>query len=145
MARVQEALVVAGEGRNKAEAETARLKVKQTYLLLELGETKDKVSSLHSQAGRDKKVMEEDYQKALEVIFSHGYECCVFKHNIYRDHSEVPNGMLDFADPLPPVFFVNLGFPPIQAASKTTTTKALPSETTKEPMEVAAAKDQSRL
>ena len=35
-------------------------------LLLELEVSKDEVSSLHSQARKDKEAMEEDYQKALE-------------------------------------------------------------------------------
>ena len=78
---------------HKAEAETARLVVERTSLLLELRATKDEVSSLHSQAGRDKEAMEEEYQKDLEVIFSYGYGCCVFKHNICGDRLEVPNGM----------------------------------------------------
>ena len=37
----------------------------------------DEVSSLHSQASKDKEVVEEDYQKALEVIFAYGYGCFV--------------------------------------------------------------------
>ena len=37
--------------------------------MLELGEAKDEVSSLHYQAGKDKEAMEEDYQKALKMIF----------------------------------------------------------------------------
>ena len=41
--------------------------------------------------------------------FAYGYECCVFKHNICGDHPEVPEGMPDTVDPLPPVFFVNPG------------------------------------
>ena len=52
------------------EVETALLEVKRTSLLLELGATKDEVSSLHSQAGRDKEAMEEEYHKALEMIFA---------------------------------------------------------------------------
>ena len=52
------------------EAETALLEVEITSLLLELGATKDEVSSLHSQAGRDKEAMEEEYHKALEMIFA---------------------------------------------------------------------------
>ena len=95
LARVQEALAVAEEGRCKAKAETARLEVERTSLLLELEETKDEVSSLHSQASRDKEAMEEEYQKALEVIFAYGYRCCVFKHNICGDYPEVPNGIPD--------------------------------------------------
>ena len=48
LAKVQKALAAAKEGMRKAEAETAHLKVERTSLLLELGATKDKVSSLHS-------------------------------------------------------------------------------------------------
>ena len=59
-ARVQEALAVAGEAKRKVEAKISRREVKWTSLLLELGATKDKASSLHSQAGKDKEAMEED-------------------------------------------------------------------------------------
>ena len=51
--------------------------------------------------------MEEEYLKAIEVIFANGYGCCVFKHNICEDHPEVSDGMPEFADPLPLEFFVN--------------------------------------
>ena len=86
LVRVQEALAAAEEGRCKAEARTTCLEVEWTSLLLELRAAKDEVSSFHSQVGRDKEAMEEEYQKALKVIFANGYECCVFKHNICRDH-----------------------------------------------------------
>ena len=102
MARVQDALVVAEEVRRKAEAEVASLEVERTSLLLEVGATKDEVSSLQSQAGKDKAVMEEDYQKALELIFAYGYECCMFKHNICGDKLEVPDSMPDSSDPFSP-------------------------------------------
>ena len=85
MARVQGALAVLEETRCKAEVETSRLEVERTSLLLELRATKDKASSLHSQAGKDKEAMEEDYQKGQELIFAYGYGCCVFKHNICGD------------------------------------------------------------
>ena len=55
------------------------------WLLLEPEASKDEVSSLYSHAGKDKEAMEEDYQKALELIFAYGYECCAFKHNICGD------------------------------------------------------------
>ena len=85
LARVQDALAVSEEARRKAKAEAAHLEVERTSLLLEIGATKDEVSSLHSQVGKDKKAMEDDCQKALELIFSYGYGCCAFKHNICRD------------------------------------------------------------
>ena len=46
MARVQDALTVAEEAKRKVEAESTRLEVEQTFLLLELGAVK--VSSLQS-------------------------------------------------------------------------------------------------
>ena len=61
LAMVQEALAVEEEGRRKVEARTTRLEVEWISLLLELGAAKDEVSSLHSQAGRDKEAMEEEY------------------------------------------------------------------------------------
>ena len=135
LARVQEALAAAEEGRRKAKVGNARFEVERTSLLLELGASKDEVSSLHSQAGRDKESIEEEYQNALEVIFSYGYRCCVFKHNICGDHPEVLDGMLNSAYPLPP------RCPLVQAATKSITTEAPPSETTKEPMEAAVAEE----
>ena len=77
--------MIAEEARHKAEAEVARLEVERTSLILEIGVPKDEVPSLHSQVGKDKATMEEDYQKALELIFAYGYGCCMFKHNICGD------------------------------------------------------------
>ena len=91
-----------------------------TSLLLELGAAKDEASSLHSQVGKDKEAMEEDYQKALELIFAYGYGCCVFKHNICGDQPKVPDGMLDSSDSLPLEFFPNLECPLAPAATKVT-------------------------
>ena len=76
------------------------------------------MSPLYSQVGKDKEVMEEDYQKALELIFAYGYGCCVFKHNICGDQPEVLNGMPDSSDLLPPKFFANPRFPQPQQPLK---------------------------
>ena len=107
LVRVQGALAVAEEARRKTEAEVASLEVERTSLPLEVGVTKDEVSSLQSQASKDKVAREEDYQKALELIIAYGYGCCMFKHNIYGDQPKVPDGMPDSSDPLPLEFFVN--------------------------------------
>ena len=69
----------------------------------------------------------------------------MFKHNICGDHLEVPEGMLDSADPLPLEFFVNPKCPSVQAVAEAITTEAPTSEMAKECMEVAVAKDQSGL
>ena len=57
--------------------------------------------------------MEEEYQKVVEVIFTYAYRCYVFKHNIYGDLSEVPEGIPDSTNPLPHELFLNLGYPPV--------------------------------
>ena len=143
LARVQSALAATEEAKRKAESETACLEVERMSLLLEIGAAKDEVCSLQSQAGKDKEAMEEDYQKALEVIFAYSYGYCVFKHNICWDHPEVPNSMPDSSILLPPEFFVNLRCPSIPAATEDTAIGAHPSEATKEPEENASAEDQS--
>ena len=73
--------------------------------------SREKVSALHSQAGKDKEAMVEDYQRALEQIFVYGYGCCAFKHGIRGDWPRIPDGMPDSTDPLPLEFFANLGCP----------------------------------
>ena len=65
LAVAEETRAVAEKARRKVESEAARLEVDQTSLLLELGMVKDEVSSLQSQAGKDKEAIEEEYQKAL--------------------------------------------------------------------------------
>ena len=86
------------------------------------------MSSLHSQTGKDKAAIEEDYQKALELIFAYGYKCCMFKHNICGDQPEVIDGMANSFDPLPLEFFMNPRCPPVLAAIEATTTEAYQSE-----------------
>ena len=82
LASAREALAAAKEDGRRLEAEVAHLAVERMSLLLELEASKDKVSFLHSQKGKDKETMVEDYHKALEHIFAYIYECCAFKHNI---------------------------------------------------------------
>ena len=61
MTRARDALAVEEEDRCRLEAEVVYLAVERTSLLLELEASKDEVSSHHSQAGKDKEAMEEDY------------------------------------------------------------------------------------
>ena len=61
LTRVQDALVIADKAKRKVEAKVASLEVEQTSLLLEFWTTKDEVSSLQSQASKDKVTMEENY------------------------------------------------------------------------------------
>ena len=53
--------MVAEKARLKVEVEVASLEVERTSLLLEVGVTKDEVSFLQSQVGKDKAAMEKDY------------------------------------------------------------------------------------
>ena len=103
--RARDALATTEEDGCRLEIEVALLEVERTSLLLELEASKDEVSSLHFQVGKDKKAMEEDYQKALEKIFAYGYGCCAFKHSIRDDLLRIPNGMPNSTDPLPLEFF----------------------------------------
>ena len=85
LARVLDALAAAEEDGRESEAEIARLAIEKMSLLLELEASKNEVSSLHSQVGKDEEPVEEDYQKALELIFAYGYGCYAFKLGIYVD------------------------------------------------------------
>ena len=78
------------------------------------------MSTFHSQAGKDQEAMVEDYQKALEQIFTYGYGCCAFKHGICGDRLRISDAMSDSANPLLPDFFTNLGWPltPISIEAK---------------------------
>ena len=101
-------------------AEVGRLTVERTSLLLELEASRDEVSALHSQVGKDKEAKVEDYRKPWSRFFTYGYECFAFKHSIRGDRPRIPDGMLDSTHPLPSKFFENLGRPlaPIAAEAK---------------------------
>ena len=90
------------------------------------------MSSLHYHVGKDKEAMEEDYQKALQLIFAYGYGCCVLKHNICRDKLEVSDGMPDSFDSLPSEFFANSRCPPALAATNVMEAEVDQSKATKE-------------
>ena len=127
--------------------EEARLRaeVEGASLFLEIRATKDRVSSLKSQAGKDKEAMEEDYHKALELIFAYGYGCCMFKYNICGDQLKVPNCIPDSSGPLPQEFFMDPRCPSALVATKATAAEVDQSEATKEPKRSAPAGDQSLL
>ena len=118
LAKMRDALAATKEDRQGLEDEVARLTVERMLLLLELETSRDEMSTLHSQAGKDKEAMVENYQKALEQIFTYGYERCVFKDSIRGDRPRISDGILDFADPLPLEFFVNIWCSPTPTAMK---------------------------
>ena len=112
LTRVRNSLAAAKEDECGLEAEVARLTIERTSLLLDLEASRDEVSALHSQVSKDKEAMVEDYQKALEQIFSYGYGCCAFKHGINGDRPRILDGMPNSIDPLPPKFFAPAGQQP---------------------------------
>ena len=131
------------EDGHRLEAEVSRLMVERTSLLLDLEASRDEVSTLHSQAAKDKEALVEDYQKALEQIFAYGYGCCAFKHGIRGDRPRIL-GMRDSADPLPPKFFVNLGYPSTLTVVEAKVVEVYPIETMKDLVEGIFIEEQTR-
>ena len=87
--------------------------------------------------------MEEDFQKALELIFAYSYECCMFKHNICGDQPEVLGGMPDSSGPLPLEFFVDPRCPSAPATIEAIVAEVDQSKVAKEPEMSAPIGDQS--
>ena len=61
LTRDRDALAAAKEDQRRLEAEVSHLTVERTSLLLELETSRDEVSALHAQVGKDKEAMVEDY------------------------------------------------------------------------------------
>ena len=136
LARAQDSHAAIEEAKRKAEVKTARLKVDRTSLLLGIGAAKDEVSALQSQAGKDKEALVGEYQRGLEVIFTYGYGCCAFEHNIYGSKPVVPNHKPNTSNLLPPEFFINPRCPPAPTTIKAAAVEADLSKTTKEPTNI---------
>ena len=141
LTRARDALVAVKEDGRWLEAKVAHLTVEQTSFLLDLEASRDEVSTLHSQEGKDKEAMVEDYQKALEQIFTYGYGCCAFKHSIRGDRPRIPNGMLDSAHPLPPKFFENLRRPSASIVAEVKAVEVHLGKVAKDPMEGVATEE----
>ena len=94
------------------------MEVERESLPLELKVSKREVSSLHARASKDREDLAKDYHGSLDLIFAYGYGCCTFKNNICGDQLDIPDGMSDSFNPLPPEFFDNPRCPPVLAADK---------------------------
>ena len=109
------------EAWRKAEEEVSRLTNERVSLLVELGASKDELSTFRAEVSKEKKSLEVEYAAGLEVIFNYGYGCCAFVHNICGSKPGIPAGMPGTSNPLPPEFFVNprcpLGAVPGEAAA----------------------------
>ena len=136
LARAQDSHLAVEEAKRKAEAETARLTVDCTSLLLDIGAVKGEVSGLQSQAGKDKEALEGEYQRGLEVIFDYGYGCCAFEHNICGSQPVVPNCKPNTSNLLPLEFFINPRCPTTPTTFEAATVEVDLRETTKEPTNI---------
>ena len=128
LARVQNALAVVEEAKKKAKDEVSCLAVERVSLLLELETSKDEVSALQAQALKEKKALEEAYEKGFVVIFNYGYGCCAFAHNICGSQPVVPDGIPDTSKPLSPDFFINPRCHPGTVPAKSITSYVHPGE-----------------
>ena len=132
LARVQNALAVVEEARQKAEDEARRLADERVSLLLELGTCKDEVSAIQAEALKEKKALEEAYEEGFDVIFNYGYDCCAFAHNICKSQLEVPDGMPDMSKSLSLEFFINPRCPPGAVPTEAASIDVRPGEVTNE-------------
>ena len=110
--KVHQALAASREAWQKAEEEANRLANERVSLLLELGASKDELSTFRAEASKEKKALEEEFDAGFDVIFNYGYGCCAFAHNICGSKPGIPDGMLETSNPLPPKFFINHRCPP---------------------------------
>ena len=110
------------------EDEVSRLAVERVSLVLELGTSKDEVSTLQAQTLKEKKAMEEAYEDGFDVIFKYGYGCCAFVHNICGSQPVVLDGIPDMSKPLTPGFFINPRCLPGAVPAEATTINVCPGE-----------------
>ena len=108
-------------------------------LSLEIGATKDGLLFTPRRA----RTRNPCRRTTLELIFSYGYECCAFKHNICRDQLEVPDGMLKSFNLLPPKFFVNPRCPLTPTTTEAKVVEAKLSEAAKDLEESNSVRDLS--
>ena len=112
LAGVQHALAASEDARQKAKDEANRLADERVSLLLELKARKDELSAFRAKASKEKKDLEEAFNADFDVIFSYGYGCCAFAHNIYGSEPVISDEMPDTSKLLPPKFFINPRCPP---------------------------------
>ena len=102
-----EALALAGEACKKAEEENGRLADERLALVIELGTVKDEFAAFWEKSVADRETMEAEFDSSGDALFNYGYGCCVFTHNICESKPQIPDGMPDPSVPLTPEFFDN--------------------------------------
>ena len=109
----RQALAVSGEACRTTEKEVSILTDERVSLLVELGASKDELSTFRLEAVKEKKALEVEYDTGFEAIFNYEYGCCAFAQNICGSKPKIPDGMLGTTEPLTPEFFVNPRCPPV--------------------------------
>ena len=79
---VQQALATAGETYWTTEEENFLLTAKRLSLIMELGASKEELSTFQAKMTKERKAMEAKFDVSSDVIFDYGYGCCAFAHNI---------------------------------------------------------------
>ena len=103
----QQALAAFGEAYQTTEEEVSRLTNERVSLLVELGASKDELSSFHAEVAKEKKAFEAKYDADFEAIFIYGYGCCAFAHNICGSKPKILDGMPGTLEPLTLEFFID--------------------------------------
>ena len=109
----QLALAASGEACRTAGEEVSRLIDERVSLLVELGASKEELSSFRAEVAKEKKALEAEYDAGFEAIFNYRYDCCAFEHNIYGSKPKIPDGMPGTSEPLTQEFFINPRCPPV--------------------------------
>ena len=104
---VQPALAASEEIRRKADDKASCLADERFSLILELGTSKDELSTFRVKASKEKKAMEETFDTGFDVIFNYSYGYCAFAYDICGSEPVIPDGMPDTSKPLPLEFFIN--------------------------------------
>ena len=66
-------MVASGEAWWKENEEANHLTYERVSLLVELGASKDELSAFRTEASKEKKVLEAEFDAGFEVIFNYGY------------------------------------------------------------------------
>ena len=104
---IQQALAAARKACRKAEEEICRLTDERLSLIMEVGAGKEELATFQEKETTERKAMEEEFDTSSDVIFSYGYGCYAFVHDICRSKPMIPTEMPDKSEPLPQEFFIN--------------------------------------
>ena len=113
----QEVLAATGEACKKAEEENGHLADEKLALVIELGALKDDFAAFREKAAADREAMEAEFDSSGDTLFNYGYDCFSFTHNICGSKPQIPDGMPNPSVPLTAKFFANPCCPPGASAA----------------------------